>query len=97
MARFSGGAGGRWTGERPAAGSHSLYPVFLGSSRLLYLDANAPRAWAILDLDSQGRVKARASIASELDRPVVEVDGGQVRMRWPARERKAAAALERVP
>jgi len=97
MARFAADAGGRWTDERPAAGSHSLYPVFLGSSRLLYLDANAPRAWSVLDLDGQGRVKARASIASELDRPVVEVDGDQVRMRWPARDRKAAVALERVP
>jgi hypothetical protein len=101
MARFDRGT---WTGEHPAAPSGSLYPVFLGSSaggsRLLYLDA-VPHGWSVLDLDSTGRVKARASVASPLDRPVVAFEGSQVRMRWPAEKRQAAVplekALEKVP
>jgi hypothetical protein len=97
MARFAAGAGGRWTDEHPAAASGSLYPVFLGPSRLLYLDAAAPRSWAVLDLDGQGRVKARARLATELERPAVDFDGSQVRMRWPARNQKASVALEKVP
>jgi len=94
MARL---AGNQWTDERPAAGSGSLYPAFLGGSRLLYLDAAPPRGWSVLDLDPQGRVKARAKVTSALERPVVDVEGGQVRMRWPARNQKATVALEKVP
>jgi hypothetical protein len=97
MARFTGSAGEQWTGEHPAAASGSLYPTFLGSSRLLYLDAAPPRGWSVLDLDGQGRVRARATVPSTLERPVVDFDGAQVRMRWPARNQKAAVALERVP
>lgn len=88
-----------WSGEHPAAKSGSLYPVFLGGpaggSRLLYLDA-APHGWSVLDLDGQGNVKARASVASPLDRPVVAFEGSQVRMRWPAQKRQAALPLEKV-
>jgi hypothetical protein len=86
-----------WSGEHPAAAAGSLYPTFLGPSRLLYLDAAAPRSWTVLDLDAQGRVKARASVASTLDRPAVAFEGNQVRMRWPAAKRQATAPLERMP
>jgi hypothetical protein len=94
MARF--GREG-WSGEHPAAASGSLYPTFLGPSRLLYLDAAAPRSWSVLDLDAQGRVKAKASVASTLERPAVSFEEGRVRMRWPAAKRQAAAPLEKVP
>ncbi|MFL6259766.1 MAG: hypothetical protein ACJ76Y_08655 [Thermoanaerobaculia bacterium] len=94
MARF---ARDGWQGEHAAAALGSLYPTFLGPSRLLYLDAAAPRSWSVLDLDSQGRVKAKASVASTLERPAVAFEGGQVRMRWPTAKRQAAAPLERVP
>jgi hypothetical protein len=93
MARFSRDG---WRGEHPAAASGSLYPTFLGPSRLLYLDAAAPRSWTVLDLDGQGRVKARASVPSTLERPAVAFEGNQVRMRWPAAKRQATAPLERV-
>lgn len=86
-----------WSGEHPAASSGSLYPTFLGSSRLLYLDAAAPRSWSVLDLDSEGRVKAKASVASTLERPAVAFEGSQVRMRWPAAKRQVTAPLEKVP
>lgn len=95
MARFDSSGGGRWRDERPAAASGSLYPTFLGSSRLLYHDA-WPSGWSVLDLDAAGRVKARASVASPPDRPAVSFAGSTVRMRWPARNQKAAAVLEKV-
>jgi hypothetical protein len=102
MARFEGG---EWRGERPAGPSGSLYPAFVGGAdhpRLLYLDA-APREWTLLDLDSQGRVKAKGSVSAvSLDRPAVTLGNGEVRMRWPSLERPSlereiAARLERVP
>lgn len=93
MARFDRAGDGRWTGEHAAGASGSLYPTFVGGTRLLYLDAAAPRSWSLLDLDATGRVKARASVASTLERPVVSLDGGQVRMRWPAQKQSAAAPL----
>jgi hypothetical protein len=98
MARFDPAGDGRWTGEHAAAPSGSLYPSFVCGTRLLYLNA-APRAWSVLDLDAAGRVLGRASIAADatLDRPVVSFDGGQVRMRWPAAQRSAAAPLEKIP
>jgi hypothetical protein len=89
---------GEWKDERTAAPSGSLYPAFLGS-RLLYMDA-APRAWSVLDLDSAGRIKAKASIPSpsSLGRPVLGFSPeGEVRMRWPAEKRQAAARLDRIP
>lgn len=93
VARF---ARGGWTGERPAAPSGSLYPGFVGGSRLLYLDAS-PRAWSVLDLDGEGRAKARASVPSAApERPAVSFDGATVRMRWPGRK-ALAVPLERVP
>jgi hypothetical protein len=97
MARFDRAGDGRWTGEHAAAPSGSLYPAFVGGTRLLYLTA-VPRAWSVLDLDAAGRVLSRASIAADatLDRPAVSFDGGQVRMRWPAAQRSATARLERV-
>jgi hypothetical protein len=96
MARFDPGQGGRWRGEHPAGASGSLYPTFLGASRLLYLDAGAPRSWSVLDLDTEGRVKARASVASTLERPAVAFEGSKVRMRWPAAKRQATAPLEKA-
>jgi hypothetical protein len=96
LARFDPAQGGEWRDEHAAGPSGSLYPTFVGGPRLLYLDAS-PRGWSVLDLDAQGRVKARASVASSLDRPVVAVTGGLVRMRWPAQKVSAAAALEKVP
>lgn len=93
MARFNVHGGNGWSDEHPAAASGSLYPTFLGPSRLLYLDAAAPRSWSVLDLDAQGRVKARASVASTLERPAVAFEGSQVRMRWPAAKRQATAPL----
>lgn len=97
MARFEGG---EWRGEHPAGPSGSLYPYFLAgadSPRLLYLDGD-PRAWTLLDLDSGGRVKAKASVsAAPLDRPAVVLEDGEVRMRWPALAREEKARLEKVP
>ena len=93
MARFSGEG---WRDEHAAAAAGSLFPKFLGGSRLLYVNA-VPHAWTVLDLDAAGRVKARATVASPLDRPVVTFEGGTVRMRWPAEKRQASALLERVP
>jgi hypothetical protein len=92
LARF---AGGEWQGEHAAAPSGSLYPTFLGL-RLLYMDAD-PRAWSVLDLDSQGRVKAKASVFSTLGRPVIGFAGQKVRMRWPAEKREVSAPLDRTP
>jgi hypothetical protein len=97
MARFDSSQGGRWRGEHAAAASGSLYPTFLGASRLLYLDAAAPRSWSVLDLDGEGRVRAKASVASTLERPAVAFEGGQVKMRWPAAKRQTTVPLERVP
>jgi len=90
---------GEWQGERAAGPSGSLFPVFLGEPdhpRLLYMDAY-PRAWSVLDLDAAGRLRAKASVSSLLDRPVVSFEGDEVRMRWPGRKAAAAARLERVP
>lgn len=88
VARFDRGA---WKGERAAAPSGSLYPTFVGS-RLLYMDAE-PRAWSVLDLDREGRIKAKASIPSTLDRPVLGFSGNEVRMRWPAEKREVSTRL----
>jgi hypothetical protein len=93
MARFSGEG---WRDERAAAPAGSLFPKFLGGSRLLYVNA-VPHAWTVLDLDAAGRVKARATVASPLDRPVVSFEGSKVRMSWPAEKRQASASLEKVP
>jgi hypothetical protein len=96
IARFGRG---EWRDERAAGPSGSLYPSFLGSAdrvRLLYLNAS-PRAWSVLTLDGEGRMEAKASVPSSLDRPVVTFEGNEVRMRWPAQKREAAAPLERVP
>ncbi len=95
VARFEGG---EWQDERAAAPSGSLYPSFVGS-RLLYMEAE-PRAWSVLDLDPQGRVKAKASIPanpSSLGRPVLGFSGNEVRMRWPLQKQQAAARLDRIP
>ncbi|HEV8579574.1 MAG TPA: hypothetical protein VGX68_10895 [Thermoanaerobaculia bacterium] len=95
MARFDHG---EWRNEHAAGPTGSLYPTFLGEPdrpRLLYMDAY-PRAWSVLDLDTAGRVKARASISSPLDRPVVSFAGGEVRMRWTGRK-TSATRLEKVP
>jgi hypothetical protein len=99
MARFDRAGDGRWTDEHAAGASGSLYPIFVGGTRLLYLDAAAPRSWSLLDLDATGRVKAKASVASTLERPVVALAGGQVRMRWPAAKQSAVAPLlmEKAP
>jgi hypothetical protein len=89
---------GEWRSER-AGPAGSLYPTFLGGSdgiHLLYMDA-WPRAWSVLALDAEGRIEARASLASTLDRPVVTFERDQVRMRWPAQKRAAAARLEKTP
>ena len=96
LAHFDRAGDGRWADEHAAGPSGSLYPTFVGT-RLLYLDAAAPRSWSVLDLDGAGKVKAKASVASTLDRPVVSFDNGQVRMRWPAEKRSAAAPLEKIP
>jgi hypothetical protein len=95
---------GEWREERAAGPSGSLYPAFLGEPgrpRLLYLDVSASgpagRAWSILDLDTAGHVKAKASVPSSLDRPVVSFEGGEVRMRWPAEKAAAAVRLEKTP
>jgi hypothetical protein len=93
MARFDRAGDGRWTDEHAAGASGSLYPTFLDGTRLLYLDAAAPRSWSLLDLDATGRVKAKASVVSTLERPVVTLAGGQVRMRWPAAKQSAVAPL----
>jgi hypothetical protein len=96
LARFERGV---WQGERAAGPSGSLYPAFLGEPdhpRLLYLDAY-PRAWSILDLDAAGRVRARASVSSSLDRPVVSFEGDEVRMRWPLAKSAATKRLEKTP
>lgn len=90
---------GEWQGERPAGPSGSLYPVFLGESgktRLLYMDA-WPRAWSLLDLDADGRVRAKATVPSSDDRPVVTFQkNGEVRMRWTSRKEEVKAAWEKV-
>lgn len=95
LARFSGGA---WRDERTVAPAGSVYPGFVddaGRPALVFLSALDPRAWAVLELDTAGRVLGRAALPSSLDRPVVRVDAGEVRMRWPAALREAAAPLER--
>jgi hypothetical protein len=101
MARFARGA---WGDEHAAAPTGALYPTFLGAAKLLYLDAGAqggPRGWSLLDLDPRGRAKARASVASALDRPAVRFSGGAAEMRWPAEKVRATASFapmaERVP
>jgi hypothetical protein len=95
MARF---ARGGWGGEHAAAPSGSLYPTFLGGAKLLYLDAGTQgaRGWSVLDLDPQGRAKARATVASALDRPAVRFSGGAAEMRWPAEKVSASAPFARV-
>ena len=93
MARFARGA---WGDEHAAGPSGSLYPTFLGAAKLLYLDA-APRGWSVLDLDPRGRAKARASVASALDRPAVRFSGGAAEMRWPAEKVLATAPFTAIP
>jgi len=90
---------GEWRDERAAAPTGSLYPSFLAGPdgmHLLYMEA-WPRAWSVLALDGEGRVAARASIASALDRPVVAFDGDEVRMRWPAEKRETSARWGKTP
>ena len=90
---------GEWNSEQPAGPSGSLYPVFLGDARnprLLYMDA-WPRAWTVLDLDGEGRVRAKATVPSSQDRPVVTFQGdSEIRMRWPSRKEEVKAAWEKV-
>jgi len=96
IARFERG---EWRGERAAGPSGSLFPVFLGEPdrpRLLYLDAY-PHGWSVLDLDPAGGVRAKASVSSPLDRPVVSFEAGEVRMRWPGQKAAATTRLEKVP
>jgi hypothetical protein len=95
LARFSGGA---WRDERTIAPAGSLYPSFVdeaGRPALVYLSVVQPRAWAVLEMDASGRVLGRAAVPSSLDRPVVGFEASEVRMRWPAAAREAAAPLER--
>lgn len=95
LARFSGGA---WRDERTVAPAGSLYPGFVdeaGRPALVYLSVLQPRTWSVLELDTAGRVLGRAAVPSSLDRPVVGFDASEVRMRWPAAAREAAAPLER--
>jgi hypothetical protein len=102
MARFEHGT---WLDEHVAGPSGSLYPAFLGASdrpRLLYLEA-AGRIWSVLDMDAEGKVQTKASLASpsrSLSRPVVDsmpAGSGSVRLRWPAEKQQGTATLERVP
>jgi len=97
LARF---AEGKWRDERPIGPPGSLYPSFSTSENgaaLLYLEAAKPRAWAVLELDAAGRVRARASVPSALERPVVAPSAaGEVILRWPALAREATARLEKV-
>lgn len=86
---------GEWKNERAAAPSGSVFPVFLGS-RLLYQDA-FPRGWSVLDLDRQGRIVAKASVSSTLDRPLLVFAGDKIRMRWPAEKREVSTPLEKTP
>ncbi len=58
----------------PPARSARSTPPSSARSRLLYLDAAAPRSWSVLDLDAEGRVKAKASVASTAGAP-----GGRLR------------------
>ena len=95
MARFEGG---EWQDERAAAPSGSVFPAFVGGpggARLLYQNAS-PRGWSVLDLDRQGRIVAKASVSSTLDRPLLAFAGDQVRMRWPAEKREVSARLEKI-
>lgn len=95
LARFSGGA---WRDERTVAPAGSLYPGFVteaGRSALVFLSVLQPRAWAVLELDTAGRVLGRAAVPSSLDRPVVRFDASEVKMRWPAAVRETAVPLER--
>jgi hypothetical protein len=99
MARFERGA---WSDEHAAGPSGSLYPAFLGTSghpRLLYLESGA-RSWSVLDMDAEGKVLAKASLASpsqSLSRPVVDTLAGSVRLRWLAEKQQRTTTLERVP
>lgn len=92
VARFNRG---EWMEERTAAPSGSVFPTFLGS-RLLYQNAE-PRGWSVLDLDSEGRIKAKASVSSTLDRPLLAFAGDKIRMRWPSEKREVSARLEKIP
>lgn len=93
LARFNGKA---WRDEKPVGPAGSLYPSWSGTT-LLYLEAE-PRAWSVLDVSAAGRVRAKASVPSRLDRPVVAVDAsGGVTLRWPSLAQEAAARLEKVP
>jgi len=93
---------GRWADEHVAGPSGSLYPAFLGAPdrpRLLYLEA-AARSWTVLDMDAEGKVQAKASLASpsrSLSRPIVDSLGGSVRLRWLAEKQQRTTTLERVP
>lgn len=90
---------GEWRGEQPAAPSGSLYPVFLGDvarPRLLYKNA-WPRAWTVLDLDAEGKVLAKATAPSSSNvRPVVVLQRGEVRMRWPSGQGEVKTVWEKV-
>lgn len=98
MARFDR-ARGEWQDERAAAPSGSIFPAFVsgpGGLRLLYQNA-IPRGWSVLDLDRQGRIVAKASVSSDLRRPVLSFAGSEVRMYWPSEKREASARLEKTP
>ncbi len=97
LARFEGG---RWAPERSIAGPGSLYPSFQGSSespRLVYQDA-ALRGWAVAELDAGGGVTQRASLATDAeDRPISELVGEAVRLRWPGQSRSHDLVWRREP
>ena len=51
----------------------------------------------LTDLDSEGRIKAKASVSSTLDRPLLAFAGDKVRMRWPSEKRESSARMEKTP
>ncbi|HEX4955728.1 MAG TPA: hypothetical protein VF017_20265 [Thermoanaerobaculia bacterium] len=97
LARFERGG---WAPARSIAGPGTLYPSFQGGPegpRLVYLDA-ALRGWAVAQLDAGGRVTKRAALITDAeDRPLSELVGESVRLRWPGGGRSHDLVWRREP
>ena len=93
LARF---AGGEWRDERVAGGAGTLFPTFSGDRErpCLVYQAAAAGGWAAAELDAGGRVVRHVDLPStRTDRPVVGVEGSELRLAWPAAD--ASPAEER--
>jgi hypothetical protein len=91
LARF---AGGEWRGDREVGAAGTVMPAFAPGDRGLRLvyRAAADGAWAVDEVTAEGALVRRAEVVSaRSERPLAEVEGERVRLRWPVRSLREAA------